>query len=305
MGDDMKSLPSILFIFIVATIFFNCASSFDDVNIMTFNIRYGAAPDGENSWQFRKDLLVRTLKKHQPDILGTQESLDFQIDEIKDAFPNWKIVGVGRYHGVAVTDRPHESMSGESCRIFFDSIKFTLIDQGTFWHSDTPDIPGSMTWGNSLPRISTWAIFRTKITNQNFVVMNTHYHWDEPYVSNASRLMMRKLREIASDLPVILIGDFNLSPNSESHAYFCGATTLNEKTIRFNDAWIAARQREQNAGTYHGFNGSRNGDRIDWILCSRDLKVKKVQIIRDSQNGRYPSDHFPVAAVVRFRKRAH
>ncbi|RQV98064.1 MAG: endonuclease, partial [Calditrichaeota bacterium] len=100
---------------------------------MTFNIRYGTAEDGENSWEKRKSLLIEMLKKYRPDILGTQESLDFQIEEIKADFPKWAVFGIGRYHGIDLPERPHESMSGESCRIFYDSTKFVLLKEGTFW----------------------------------------------------------------------------------------------------------------------------------------------------------------------------
>lgn len=296
----MKSLISILLVFIAAPIFFNCSRSLDDVKMMTFNIRYGTANDVENSWESRRDFLIETLKKYQPDILGTQEALDFQIETIKNAFPGWQVIGVGRYHNIEVPDRPHENMSGESCRIFYDTTRFFLVDQGTFWHSDTPDIPGSMTWGNSLPRITTWGIFQENTTNRKFVILNTHYHWDEPYVSKSSKLIIQKVNEIAGDLPTVLMGDFNLSPTSDSHALFCGEKNLNGTAGRFKDAWIAAGKTETGAGTYHGFKDDQSGDRIDWILFTRELKIKNIQIIRDNLFGRYPSDHFPVAATFRF-----
>ncbi|MCU0644651.1 MAG: endonuclease/exonuclease/phosphatase family protein [bacterium] len=297
----MKGQSVILSFIISAVLFFACSRSCEDIKIMTFNIRYGTADDGEDSWNFRKDFLIETLKKFPPDILGTQESLDFQIEEIKDAFPQWQAIGVGRYHGIELPDRPHESMSGESCRVLFDSTKFSLIEEGTFWHSDTPDVPGSMTWGNTLPRVTTWGILQTKNTRQKFAVMNTHYHWDEPYVSHASRLIIQKQNELAVNLPTILMGDFNLSPNSESHEFFCGKKNWDAVTGRFSDAWITAGKSEQDAGTYHGFKGDQSGDRIDWILVTPELQVKKIQIIHDNQGGRFPSDHFPVVATLRLK----
>lgn len=189
MDATMKGLSLFLSLIISALLFFACSRS-DDIKIITFNIRYGSADDGENSWIFRKDFLIETLKKYQPDILGTQEALDFQIEEIRNAFPQWQTIGVGRYHGVVVPDRPHEHQSGESCRIFFDTTKFSLLAAGTFWHSETPDVAGSMTWGNTLPRISTWGILQVKSTSQKILTMNTHYDWDEPYVSRASKLIV-------------------------------------------------------------------------------------------------------------------
>lgn len=265
---------------------------------MTFNIRYGTADDGENSWESRKSILIETLKKHRPDILGTQESLDFQIDEIKSAFPNWKVFGVGRYHGIELPDRPHENMAGESCRIFYDSTQFNLIKEGTFWHSDTPDKPGSMSWGNDLPRVTTWGIFQSKSSGKRFCIMNTHYHWGEPYVTNTSNLILEKWQEIGGKLPTILMGDFNLPPASKTHRLFCGKQDSSNRIGNFIDPWILLENVEQNAGTYNNFTGDKTGDRIDWILVTPHFQIESIKIMDDKINGQYPSDHFPVESVV-------
>ncbi len=266
---------------------------------MTFNIRYGTADDGDNSWENRKSILIETIKKYQPDILGTQESLDFQIEEIRVALPNWDVFGVERYQGIELPERPHESRGGESCRIFYDTTKFKLIEQATFWHSNTPDIPGSMSWGNTLPRITTWGVFQIKNSDKRFVVMNTHYHWDEPYVTNTSKLILEKWREIAKDLPMIFMGDFNLAPSSETYKLFCGTSKSNSYQGGFLDPWIELGKSEQNAGTYNGFTGEKSGDRIDWILATPQFKAKNVEIVHDNVNNKYPSDHFPVIAILK------
>jgi len=266
------------------------------LKIMTFNIRYGTATDGENSWEYRNNLLIDCLKKHQPDILGTQEALPFQIDTIKAAFPHWKAFGVGRYHTVNIPDRPHESMSGESCDILYDSTKFEVIEKGTYWHSDTPDIRASITWGNGLPRITTWGLFQDKRTDMQFIVMNTHFHWDEPYVSNTAKLIMQKWREIADDKPTILMGDFNLDPTSDAHELFCGKTGSPDIRGNFIDCWQALCKPEQNVGTGHSFTGSKSQNRIDWILITQEFDAKSIKIIYDNQDGQYPSDHYPVLA---------
>ena len=289
----------IFFFLFIFSIFFSCSQSSNELKIMTFNIRYGTANDGENSWEHRQSILIEILKKHRPDILGTQESLDFQIEEIKTAFPNWKVFGLGRYHGIELPDRPHEDMSGESCKILYDTTKFKLIDEGTFWHSDIPDVPGSMTWGNTLPRITTWGIFQIKNRDKKFVVMNTHYHWDEPYVTNTSSLIMEKWRKIAADLPTILMGDFNLPPTSDTHKLFCGESITSDLNGEFVDPWIMFEKLEQDEGTYNDFTGDKSGDRIDWILVTPRFKVNDIQIIHDNINNKYPSDHFPVVAILK------
>lgn len=141
----------------------------DDMKIMTFNIRYGTATDGENSWEHRKPILIDCLNEYQPDILGIQEAHDYQVDFIKSEFPNWEAFGVGRYHGVAEPERPQESMKGESCTIFYDTTKFIKIEHGTFWHSDTPDESASITWGNKYPRITTWGILEERKNAKRFL----------------------------------------------------------------------------------------------------------------------------------------
>ncbi len=288
-----------LFVFLLLIlIFVECSNQqkMNEIKAMTFNIRYGTANDNTNSWEHRKLILINCLKKYRPDILGTQESLSFQIDSIKAAFPHWKAFGVGRYHNVPEPDRPHESMSGESCTILYDSTKFEIIEQGTYWHSETPDVPASITWGNTLPRITTWGIFQIKRNGKQFVLMNTHFHWDEPYVSNTTNLIMRKWREIANGRPTILMGDFNLDPTSPTHELFCGK--IGEADVRGNfiDCWQMLQKPEQDAGTGHGFTGTKSQARIDWILVTPEFKVKDIHIIYDNENGRYPSDHYPVLA---------
>jgi len=267
-----------------------------DMKIMTFNIRYGTASDGENSWEHRQPLLIDCLKKYQPDILGIQEALKFQVDSIIVAFPHWKSFGLGRYHTIYIPDRPHKSMSGESCTIFYDTTKFKLIKHGTFWHSDTPEVPGSITWGNTLPRITTWGILENLEKLKRIVVLNTHFHGGEPYVNNTANLNMLKWREIAGSMPTIFIGDFNQVPKSDVHELFCGKTGPSDIRGNFIDCWQAANKTEENAGTGHSYTGTKSGTRIDWILTTTDFVVGNIEIIYYKKNGRYPSDHYPVLA---------
>ena len=298
----MKDLI-LLQLIVVLTQFVSCQKTQTiDLKIMTFNIRYGTAADGENSWEHRKTILINCLKKHHPDILGTQETLEFQVDSIKAAFPQWRAFGVGRYHTVAEPERPHESMSGESCTILYDTTKFSLIEQGTFWHSDTPDLPASITWDNTLPRITTWGILEHREQKRRFVVLNTHFHWGEPYVRKTSELIMRKWRDIAGSMPTILMGDFNLSPESESHELFCSKTGDPNIRGNFIDCWQALHKSEQDAGTSNNYNGTKSKNRIDWILTTPDFVVGSADIIYCNENGRYPSDHYPVLAHVKLNK---
>jgi endonuclease/exonuclease/phosphatase family metal-dependent hydrolase len=293
-----KNITLLLLIALVCLMF--CETIHEqNIKIMTFNIRYGTAKDGENSWEHRHSILINCLKKYQPDILGLQEAMDFQVDSIKAAFPKWKSFGVGRYHTVLVPDRPHESMNGESCNIFYDAAKYTLIEQGTFWHSDTPDQPASITWGNTLPRITTWGILEPRQKAKQFLIMNTHFSGEEPYVSNTANLNMLKWREISGSKPTIFMGDYNLAPESDAHELFCGKTGTPDIRGNFVDCWQACGKSEANAGTSNNFTGVKNKTRIDWILATPEFDVNNINVIYYNENGRYPSDHYPVIAELK------
>ncbi len=261
-----------------------------DIKIMTFNILYNSHKvfSGNTSWEIRHPIMIDCLKNHTPEMLGTQESFEFQTDSIIKAFPQWSVFGKGRYHNVPAVNpnRPYEDMGGESCRILFDTTRFVLLDEGTFWHSDYPDSAGSRTWGK----------FQIKNSNTKFVVMNTHFHWGEPYVENTARLIMKKWREIAARLPTILMGDFNLDPASETHKLFCGEIAAANIRGNFIDCWQALKKPEIDAGTSNDFNGTKSKTRIDWILVTPEFKVNTIDIIYDNENGIYPSDHYPVMA---------
>lgn len=293
---------SIICIMILSlTAHFSCDKKpHEKILVMTFNIRYGTANDGINSWEQRKKILAACLKKNRPDILCVQEALDFQIEYIKTVLPKFVSFGVGRYHGVSQPTRPHESMKGESCNILYDSTRFSLINRETYWHSDTPDIPASMTWGNSLPRITTWGHFKSKKDSREFIVMNTHFHWGEPYVTNTAKLIMRKWRQIASDTPTILAGDFNLEPGSRTHQLFCSQSGSADLQGTFVDCWQTLGHSDIDAGTSHDYTGVKNKARIDWILATKQFESKDIRIVYYNKDGRYPSDHFPVLAELNY-----
>jgi endonuclease/exonuclease/phosphatase family metal-dependent hydrolase len=263
------------------------------MRIGTFNLRYGTANDGSDHWEKRKGLVADAIRDIGPDIMGVQECLPFQGDEIKNRFPHFGRVGLGRYHGIALDDRSHENLSGEHCSIFYDTRNVSLQSAGTFWHSGTPDAVGSSTWGNNLPRITTWGVFEFA-GGVPFTVFNTHFHWDEPYVSNAARLIVTKLAELATGNRVLLVGDFNADPDSDLHEYL---TTAAAGAPLLQDVWRLLAKDEKGAGTAHGFTGVPN-NRIDWILAGDGFTPRSIASYSGNQNGSFPSDHFPVFADI-------
>ena len=300
---SLRRLPKCVFFFIIMILMVGClfcsVRRSRRLRVMTFNIRYGTAADGENAWEKRESILLDCIQAARPDVLGVQEALEFQVASILDRLPGWRAFGEGRYQGIAMPDRPHESMGGESCRILYDAERLELAGHATFWHSETPDVPGSVSWGNDLPRVTTWGMFAFRDSGKRFVVMNTHYHWGEPYVREATRLNIRKWKEIAGGLPTVLMGDFNLAPAAEAHGMLCRAEP--HGGAGFVDAWQAMQRDESGAGTYNAFQGDRSGDRIDWILVTPSMSVRETEIVRTESNGRFPSDHFPVTADLDLR----
>jgi len=262
------------------------------IRFMTLNLRYGTAPDGPNHWNLRKDILLDALGALDPHVMGVQECLPFQGDEISMRFPHLARLGVGRYHGVAVDDRPNESRSGEHCDVFYDTRRFLAEQCGTFWHSDTPEVPGSITWGNSLPRITTWAILRSRAGKARFAFFCTHYHGEEPCCTKATDLMIDRIGRHAAGLPCVVVGDFNLTPDNHNHARL---TDTGPRGLGLRDAWLLAGKGEQDAGTEHDkFTGTPH-KRIDWILV-RGLTPVAIERSLYQRDGRFPSDHFPLVA---------
>ncbi|MBN1350169.1 endonuclease/exonuclease/phosphatase family protein [candidate division KSB1 bacterium] len=267
-----------------------------NMRIMTFNIRFGTAKDGENEWCHRQGILTDMLRQTQPHILCTQEGMKFQLEHIKSELPRLNYLGIGRYEGAKVR-REYELLDSEHCALFYDTTRFEPEKHQTFWLSDTPEIPGSCTWGNDMARIVTWAIFNDLYSEKRFAVFNTHFHWGDEIVQKSAELVADRVRTISPDLPVFLSGDFNLKPDSAVHRFFTDDTARPPERRRLKDCWRECGKAEEGAGTWHNFTGTA-ADRIDWILVSEEISPMSIQRVTYNLNGRYPSDHFPVMAEV-------
>lgn len=255
-----------------------------DLKVMTFNIRYGTANDGENSWQFRREFVFETIKKFGPEILGLQEALFFQIDEILKQFPNMALIGVGRDDG---------KQAGEYSCILFDKNRFKVDTTETFWFSETPSVPGSKNWGNNITRICTWAKFTDSVSKKKFYFYNVHLdHESQPSREKSTELLLAKMNMQKEKLPEILSGDFN-----------CGDINPAIRTITnggLDDSYRVLHKKMADEGSFNEFKGVTSGEKIDFIFISKHLKVKHAEIVRDSYSGKFPSDHFPVTAILSF-----
>jgi endonuclease/exonuclease/phosphatase family metal-dependent hydrolase len=258
---------------------------------MSFNLRYAEANDGENSWDYRSDLVVETIRRYEPDLLGTQEMLARQGEFLDERLPGHTRVGVGRADGAT---------GGEFTGILFKTDRFEMVDQGTIWLSPTPSAP-SVGWDAELPRIMTWVKLRDRQENAApLAFLNTH--WDHVGARarvESARLIHRWLAENAPDYPVIITGDFNCDVDSEPYHALVddrpdGVHLIDpHRQLRPELTGVAG-------GTFHGFTGKVVlCGRIDWILCSRNFAPLSAEIERINYGGRYPSDHFPITATLK------
>lgn len=270
----------------------NTDSETNSVRVMSFNLRYGSANDGENHWTKRRDFLVDTIKAFKPDVLGTQETLRFQADYLKKKLDGYEWIGVGREDG---------GEQGEMTAVFYRKDRFDVVKSGHFWLSESPEKRGSKSWDSSLPRMATWIELRDKQANgrPTFRIVNTHFdHRGKQARLESAKLIRKRIAALPKETPVILTGDFNCGEGSEPYqAMFAKAGDDASPVI---DTYRAAHpKRGDDEGTFSGFKAANTGGaRIDWVACSRDWTVKSAAIDRTSKAGRTPSDHFPVTAVL-------
>ena len=263
----------------------------EPIHVMSFNIRYGTAEDGENRWSERRDFLFDVLRERNADLVGLQEALAFQIDEIESALPGYAVVGVGR-------DDAGEA--GEFSAILFRKGRFRVAEAGTFWFSDTPEVPGSASWGNTITRICTWARFVDR-DGRGFYLFNLHLdHRSQPSRERSVALLRQRIaaRAFPAD-PVVVTGDFNAG---EDNPALEALVSRENPSSPFVDTYRVLYPGEKSVGTFTGFTlGSSDGAKIDYVLVQPGTEVLSAEIVRTSRDGRYPSDHFPVEATVRLR----
>ncbi len=264
-----------------------------DVRVMSFNIRYGTANDGDNHWTRRREFVVETIQAFDPDLLGTQETLGFQRDYLARHLPDYDCLGVGRNDG---------RQSGEMMALYFKRTRFEKIAGGHFWLSETPAKVGSKSWDSSLPRMVTWVKLRDRraADARPVLFLNTHFDHRGPKARlESARLIRRQIAVLGRGCSVIVTGDFNAGENSEPYRALFGR--VEDRASPLVDAFRTAHpEAVPGEGTFSGFKaGATRGARIDWIGVSRDWGIVQVKIDRTALNGRTPSDHFPVTAVLR------
>jgi len=253
-----------------------------DLRVMTFNVRLPLASDGENRWEARRALMIDTIRRAHPDVIGTQELFGLQGDALVAGLPGYRWFGRGRRGG---------GEDDEHMGVLYRADVLRLVDAGDFWFSDTPDVVGSLGWGNLFPRMVTWGLFESRRDGSRFYVFDTHFPYrdeDDAVRTRCARALRERLQALPEDVPVVVTGDFNTGDDSGAHA---------ELSAMLVDAWQAAPNRRGPEGTFHAFTGQPQR-RIDWILA-RGFTVRSVETLTSHRGARYPSDHFPVLAVLR------
>lgn len=250
----------------------------------TFNLRFDNPRDSGNLWVNRAPIVASVIRFHEFDILGTQEGLKNQLDDISSQLPQFDRAGAGRDDG---------KDAGEHSAIFFRKDKFKLLNKGDFWLSQTPDKP-SLGWDAvCCKRICSWVYLQDKKSGKKFYVFNAHYdHQGVTAREESSKLILEKIRIIAGKEPVIFSGDFNGDHESSWYKRVANSDIM-------KDTYNLATQPYTNNPSFNGFghNINQNGI-IDHIFVSNGFEVQKWGILSDSYHGKYPSDHFPVLTVV-------
>jgi endonuclease/exonuclease/phosphatase family metal-dependent hydrolase len=254
------------------------------MNIITFNIRFNNPADGINAWTNRVEMVTGLLKFHKADIFGLQEALYGQIKDIETTMPGFGWFGSARDDG---------DKAGEFSPIFYNMDLFSLVENGQFWLSQTPEKPG-LGWDAACNRICTWGILRQKITGKVFLVLNTHFdHVGDTARVNSANLILNFIKEKIQkkSMPVILAGDFNLTPDK---------LPIKQIKQELSDSKDISEEPPSGPdGTFNAFKyGSLIDSRIDYIFVNGKVKVLKYAVLSDSKDNRYPSDHCPVFVKV-------
>jgi endonuclease/exonuclease/phosphatase family metal-dependent hydrolase len=286
------------------------AADANGLRVMTFNIRFDNPKDGPDGWLHRKDKVASMVKLYAADIVGMQEALRTQIDDLAQRLPQYEWIGVGRQDG---------KDKGEFTPIFYNRDRVELLDKSTFWLSDTPDSAGSRAWDAALPRIVTWAKFKEKPRGTEFYLFNTHFdHLGATARFQSAKLLRSKVAAVAAEQPAIVIGDFNCQSNSPPYQWLIGnesppetdpnsaEVTTGEKAAS-QEALADAMNRTRSGHhgpttTWNGFKALVPGRKIDHIFVRGPITVEQHAILADHWDGRFPSDHLPVLVDVVLKK---
>lgn len=255
----------------------------------TFNMRYDNPSDSLNNWQYRKDTVCQYILDKKMDIIGMQEVLHNQLEDLKAGLPNYAAIGVGRDDG---------KEKGEYSPLFYRADKYEVLESNTFWLSQYPDSVGFIGWDGACTRIATWAKFKDKATGKIFMGVNTHFdHVGTEARRESALLIIKKIKEIVGDQPAVVTGDFNVNDQSEAYK----TITTNEFVLK--DAYKMIDQKTGPNYTFHDFGryAMDKREKIDFIFVTPQIKVLNTEIAQNPETKTgYLSDHNPHMALLEF-----
>jgi endonuclease/exonuclease/phosphatase family metal-dependent hydrolase len=256
-----------------------------NLRVMSFNIRYNNAKDSINAWPNRKDKVASQVLFHQPAILGVQEALWDQMEDLAQRLPQYKYVGIGRDGG----------NKGEFSAIFYDTNRLQLLQSHTFWLSETPEAVGVKGWDAALPRIVTYARFRDRVTKKEFYHFNTHFdHRGKTARHESAKLLLEKVAKISGKLPAVVTGDFNATPDSDP----IRVITDEQNPLHLKDSKPLSKIPHYGPDcTFNSFQAHETSDQpIDYIFLKGPWKVLQHATITQTWRGLFASDHFSIFA---------
>lgn len=282
-------MKKLIYLFLIPLLLTSCGKPTPmELNVMTFNIRVDFGGDGDNNWEYRKDVAAKVIQNYNADIVGAQEVRKNQLQDFKDRLPGYNSVGVGRDDGID---------QGEYSPILYKKDKFTEEKSGTFWISETPDVAGSMGWDAAYPRVASWVILKENKTGNRIFAINTHLdHRGLTARSEGTKMLMKKITQLSEGLPIILTGDFNDTPDSDAVKNIINT----ENKEHLTDSKTIAGKSSGTEWTFHDFGRLPEGERerIDYIFVSKQFKVSEYEATADTLNNIFVSDHKPVFAKI-------
>lgn len=286
-----KFLAIVVLIVLLSALFIVAATAIDyqggdaKLTIMSFNIRtFSIETNAVNMWGNRQESVLSVIAENDPDIIGFQELKQAQFDFMKE-----QLAKEYDFYGTFRDDVPYFS---ESTAVFYKRKRFKVLEKNTYWLSETPE-KMSVGWDASTNRIWTQLKFKDRRTGKEFAFINTHLDHKGDVARHESVMLLNR-RINAMNCPAMLTGDFNFNENSPHYDWLTADSLADTK-------YLAADS--DTGGTFNGFKENYGSSPIDYIMVTEGhFDVDLYNIIRTrNPKGMYPSDHFPIKAVVRLK----